>query len=175
MRASLRRDAERPAAMVQCWRLDLKGADVTGQANATFNAKSDERLSANCPAVVRFSSAGAKKIPPVRGCIVNLSVSGCLVSSDTLPWSNAGSGAGDITASDVDGRNCRVHLPWTKQHFAGTVRRVGGYILGIEFQQKLPGDLVREIARLEPGQFRRTALIAAPAKLLPPPDPTRSA
>lgn len=134
---------------------------MTDRADAAFNAKSDERLSANCPALVKFSSTDAKKIPTVSGFIVNLSVSGCLVSSDAMPWNSTNGVAADISASDVAGRICRVHLPWSKQHYIGTVRRVGGYIMGIEFQHKLHIELVREIARLEPGKPRRGGAEAA--------------
>lgn len=134
---------------------------MTDRADAAFNAKSDERLSANCPALVKFSSTDAKRIPTVSGFIVNLSVSGCLVSSDAMPWNSTNGVAADISASDVAGRICRVHLPWSKQHYIGTVRRVGGYIMGIEFQHKLRSELVREIARLEPGSPRRGAPEAA--------------
>jgi hypothetical protein len=127
---------------------------MNDQTDHAFNSKSDERFSANCPARVELRLNDSEDILTISGFIVNLSVSGCLVSSNRLPWCSMGGGQPSMSAVDVVGRICRIHLPWTKLHCAGTVRRVGSFIMGIEFHQKLQLVLVRKIARQEPGRSR---------------------
>ena len=56
---------------------------------------------------------------------------------------------------DVIYETCRIYIPWINTHATGKIRRIGSFIIGIEFHEMLKENLVKSIASLEPNQNRR--------------------
>lgn len=121
----------------------------------TYHRKSHVRYGANCPGVIELIFKDRKHYIALTGVIVNLSVTGCLFSNDKMPWANRDAQKSPDSLFDIISESCRIYIPWGNTHCAGTIRRVGSFIIGVEFHQPLKESLVAAIADLEPNQHLR--------------------
>ncbi len=129
--------------------------NMADQDDDIYYRSSDVRYSAHCPGIVELIFKDRKHFIALTGVIVNLSVSGCLFSNDKMPWANReGRKPGD-SLFDVIDRACRIYVPWTGTHSNGRIRRVGSFIIGVQFDKILDETLVKLIASLEPSENRR--------------------
>lgn len=120
-----------------------------------FYRNSDVRYGAHCPGIIELVFKDKKHFIALTGVIVNLSVTGCLFSNDKMPWANReGRKPGD-SLFDVIEETCHIYIPWTETHCAARIRRVGAFIIGVQFRRPLPESVVKLIACLEPGENRR--------------------
>tara|TARA_R110002020_G_scaffold243498_2_gene457029 strand:+ start:2512 stop:2976 length:465 start_codon:yes stop_codon:yes gene_type:complete len=132
-----------------------KSANVAEQQDdESYNRKSGVRYSANCPGVVELTFVNRKLYIALTGVIVNISASGCLFSNQKTPWSTIDLGKAGESAFDLIDEDCHIYIPWANIHRRGKVRRVGAYIIGVQFTKPIPEDLARHIAGLEPGSGR---------------------
>jgi len=130
-------------------------AELADQADKSYNRKSDVRYGANCPGVIELTFKDRKHYIALTGMIVNLSASGCLFSSDKMPWASIDTQKSLDSLFDVINEACRIYLPWGNLHCTGKIRRVRSFIIGIEFDKTVKESLVASIARLEPNRQRR--------------------
>lgn len=135
--------------------MNSQAAKMADQADDTFYRNSDVRYGAHCPGIVELIFKDRKHFIALTGVIVNLSVTGCLFSNDKMPWANMEGREPGASLFDVIDRACRIYIPWTGTHCTGRIRRVGSFIIGVQFNQPLTETLVKSIARLEPGPTRR--------------------
>jgi hypothetical protein len=135
--------------------MNSQAGSLADQALDANYRNTDVRYGAHCPGIVELVFKDRKHFIALTGVIVNLSVTGCLFSNDMMPWANMeGRKPGD-TLFDVIDEACRIYIPWTGTHCTGKIRRVGSFIIGVQFSQPLTESLVKSIARLEPGRNRR--------------------
>lgn len=125
------------------------------QAESTNYRNSDVRYGAHCPGIVELVFKDRKHYIALTGVIVNLSVTGCLFSNDQMPWANMESDKQVESIFDVIEEGCRIYIPWINIHSTGKIRRIGHFIIGVQFDRPLPEALVKSVASLEPNQKRR--------------------
>ena len=113
------------------------------------------RYDANCPAIVELNFADGLRYIALTGFLVNISIKGCLVSSEKLPWKDVDIEKVKSTIFEIIMERCRVYMPWSNTHCTGAIRRVGAFTIGLEFEMALPEDLVSRISELEPNQRLR--------------------
>ena len=135
--------------------MDSEIEESSGQAAGSNHRNSEVRYGANCPGVVELTFKDGKHFIALTGVIVNLSATGCLFSNDKMPWANREAPKSLDTLFDVIHEACRIYIPWGNTHRRGTIRRVGSFIIGIEFHEALKESLVAAIAGLEPNQSLR--------------------
>lgn len=129
--------------------------NTADQMEEVFYRNSDVRYGAHCPGIIELVFKDKKHFIALTGVIVNLSVTGCLFSNDKMPWANReGRKPGD-SLFDVIEEACYIYVPWADIHCAGRIRRVGAFIIGVQFRRPLPEALVKLVASLEPGENRR--------------------
>lgn len=126
-----------------------------GQAAVENYRNSDVRYGAHCPGIVELIFKDRKHYIALTGVIVNLSVTGCLFSNDQMPWAKRDAEKPAESLFDIIDANCRIYIPWINTHTTGKIRRIGSFIIGIEFNQTLNESLVRSVASLEPNHKRR--------------------
>lgn len=75
--------------------------------------------------------------------------------SEQLPWRR------DNYISKIESRifnvihkKCRLYMPWINELFPCTIRSVGAFTIGVEFDDIQRDDFIRAIAQLEPNQVR---------------------
>lgn len=129
--------------------------NTADQIEEGFYRSSDIRYGAHCPGIVELVFKDKKHFIALTGVIVNLSVTGCLFSNDTMPWANREGRKPDDSLFDIIDEACHIYIPWTDTHCAGRIRRVGAFIIGVQFRRPLPESVVKLIASLEPGENRR--------------------
>ena len=120
-----------------------------------YYRNSDVRYGAHCPGIVELVFKDGKHFIALTGVIVNLSVTGCLFSNDKMPWAKREGGKPDDSLFDVIDEACHIYIPWTETHCDARIRRVGAFIIGVQFRRPLPESVVKLIASLEPGKNRR--------------------
>lgn len=130
--------------------MEATRAATAREASQAYNRNSGVRYSANCPGVVELTFVNRKLYIALTGAIVNISVTGCLFSNQKTPWSTIDLGKAGDSAFDLIDEDCHLYIPWANVHRRGKVRRVGAYIIGIQFAKPIPEDLAKHIARLEP-------------------------
>jgi hypothetical protein len=130
-------------------------AKVTDQPQDTYIRSSDVRYGAHCPGVVELIFKDRKHYIALTGVIVNLSVTGCLFSNDQMPWAGMDADSPLESIFDVIDERCRIYIPWINTHAAGKIRRIGFFIIGVEFDKPLSEVLVKSTAMLEPNRERR--------------------
>lgn len=135
--------------------MDSKIEESRDQDDGTSHRNSDVRYGANCPGVVELTFKDKKHYIALTGVIVNLSATGCLFSNDKMPWANRDTQKSLDSLFEVIDEACRIYIPWGNTHCTGTIRRVGSFIIGVEFHEALKERLVAAIAGLEPGQQLR--------------------
>lgn len=113
-----------------------------------------DRLDANCPVIVEMYFANQPSYISTTGRLINISVTGCLVTSEYLPWRNADPNDLDELVATTFENNCRIYLPWSNVHRNSNIRRAGVYTAAFEFNQPLTEILVESIAGLEKGGTR---------------------
>lgn len=135
--------------------MDSGASSATDLSGEAYNRNSDVRYGAHCPGIIELIFKDGKHFMALTGVIVNLSVTGCLFSNDKMPWSNLeGRKPGD-SLFDIINERCHIYIPWTGTHCTARIKRVGSFIIGVQFDQELKESLIRTIASLEPGQNRR--------------------
>ncbi|MDF1607352.1 hypothetical protein PZ897_04085 [Hoeflea sp. YIM 152468] len=135
--------------------MDTKTEDLADTAEQTYYRKSDVRYGAHCPGIIELTFKDGKHYIALTGVMVNLSVTGCLFSNDKMPWANMDSEKSLDSIFDVVHETCRVYIPWINTHSTGKIRRLGSFIIGVEFQKPLDEKLVKSVASLEPNRERR--------------------
>lgn len=130
--------------------MEAERAATAKAASRAYNRNSGVRYSANCPGVVELTFVNRKLYIALTGHIVNISVTGCLFSNQTTPWSTIDLGKAGESAFDLIDEDCHIYIPWANIHRRGKVRRVGAYIIGVQFARPITEDLAKYIARLEP-------------------------
>tara|TARA_R110002020_G_scaffold126073_1_gene283718 strand:- start:1909 stop:2385 length:477 start_codon:yes stop_codon:yes gene_type:complete len=130
--------------------MEAARAATAKEASREYNRNSGVRYSANCPGIVELTFVGRRLYIALTGVIVNISVTGCLFSNQKTPWSTINLGKAGESAFDLIDEDCHIYIPWANVHRRGKVRRVGAYIIGVEFARPIAEDLARHIARLEP-------------------------
>lgn len=125
------------------------------QAEQLYYRKSDVRYGTHCPGIVELNLKDRKHYIALTGVLVNLSVTGCLFSNDEMPWAHIDSRKSLDSIFDVIEEGCRIYIPWINTHSAARIRRIGSYIIGVEFNEPLDKELVKSIASLEPNRKRR--------------------
>lgn len=107
------------------------------------------RLDANCPVVLEIYLSETPQYASVIGRLINISIGGCLILSEYLPWKNVEpSGIDKIVFSTFES-TCKVHLPWSNLIRIATIRRVGVFTAAVEFDRPLSEKLVENIAGME--------------------------
>jgi len=107
------------------------------------------RMDANCPVVLElYLSDNAHYISSI-GRLINISVSGSLVTSEYLPWRNVEPDRIDEIVFSQFESACRIYLPWSNVHRISTIRRVGVFTTAVKFDEPLDEDLVENIAGME--------------------------
>jgi len=132
-----------------------EAANSGDEGEGTFNRKSDVRYGANCPGVIELIFKDRKHYIALTGVIVNLSATGCLFSNDKMPWSNRETQKSLDSLFEIIHETCRIYIPWGNTHCAGVIRRVGSFIIGVEFHQALEESFVAAVASLEPNEHLR--------------------
>jgi len=117
--------------------------------SAEKDRRSHIRMDANCPAVLEMYLTQKAQYISAIGRLINISVSGCLVASEYLPWRNVEPDRIDEAVSSQFEKNCRIYLPWSNVHRISTIRRVGVFTTAVEFDQLLDDNLVENIAGME--------------------------
>ena len=135
--------------------MSSKSGAAAGQAEVTDYRNSDVRYGAHCPGIVQLLFKDREHYIALTGIIVNLSVTGCLFSNDKMPWANKSSDKSPESIFDIIEDTCRLYLPWINTYAKGKIRRLGSFIIGIEFDKQLNEALVKSIASLEPNRKRR--------------------
>ncbi len=135
--------------------MNSQAAEMSDDGTDGYNRKSDVRYSAHCPGIVELIFKDRKHFIALTGVIVNLSVTGCLFSNDKMPWANREGRKPADSLFDVIDEACRIYVPWTGTHCTGRIRRVGSFIIAVQFDEILNENLVKSIASLEPGPTRR--------------------
>lgn len=107
------------------------------------------RMDANCPVVLEIYLSDKTQYISVIGRLINISIGGCLVASEYLPWQNADPGSIDQVVFSRFESICRVYLPWSNLHRISTIRRVGVFTTAVKFDQPLDEKLVENIAGME--------------------------
>lgn len=133
-------------------------SDATNQLDQSrdeYNRNSDIRYGAHCPGVVELIFKDRKHYIALTGVIVNLSVTGCLFSNDQMPWADRDASKTLESVFDVIDERCRVYIPWINTNSTGKIRRIGSFIIAVEFDKPLNEALVKSIASLEPNRKRR--------------------
>jgi len=129
--------------------------NTADQGEETYHRNSHVRYGANCPGVIELIFKDRKHYIALTGVIVNLSVTGCLFSNDKMPWANRDAQKSLESLFDIIHESCRIYIPWGNTHCAGTIRRVGSFIIGVEFHQALGESFVAAVASLEPNEHLR--------------------
>jgi len=133
----------------------VSNPDKPGRKDRGYNRKSDLRYSAHCPGIVELTFSDRKHFIALTGAIVNLSVTGCLFANDEMPWASLdGSGPSDSLFEIISSR-CGIYIPWTNTYCTGEIKRVGSFIIGIQFHAPLSEALVKHVASLEKSGKRR--------------------
>lgn len=130
--------------------MEAANAAKANEARDAYNRNSGVRYSANCPGVVELTFVNKKLYIALTGAIVNISVTGCLLSNQKTPWSTIDLGKAGDSAFDLIDEDCHIYIPWANIHRKGKVRRVGAYIIGVEFAKPITEELAKHIAGLEP-------------------------
>ncbi|MBC7281288.1 PilZ domain-containing protein [Hoeflea sp.] len=130
--------------------MEAANAAKANEAREAYDRNSGVRYSANCPGIVELTFVNKKLYIALTGAIVNISVTGCLLSNQTTPWSTIDLGKAGDSAFDLIDEDCHIYIPWANIHRQGKVRRVGAYIIGVQFARPITEDLARRIASLEP-------------------------
>jgi len=121
----------------------------------TYYRSSEVRYGANCPGILEMTFFNRQHYLALTGSIVNLSSTGCLFANEKTPWGKmVGNNSGPSIFNIIDAK-CHIYIPWTTTHCAARIRRLGSYIVGIEFKDALSESLVKEIASMEPERGRR--------------------
>lgn len=120
-----------------------------------YHRNSHVRYGANCPGVIELVFKDRKHYIALTGVIVNLSATGCLFSNDNMPWSNRDTQKSLDSLFEIIHETCRIYIPWGNTHCAGVIRRVGSFIIGVEFHQALEESFVAAVASLEPNEHLR--------------------
>lgn len=115
----------------------------------------DVRYDANCPAIVELNFVDGVTYFALTGVLVNISVQGCLVSSDNMPWKHIDAEKLKTSIFDIIIDKCRVYMPWSNTHQTGEIRRVGTFTMALKFEETLPEELVLHIAEREPSEHLR--------------------
>lgn len=129
--------------------------DVDGQDNTKYYRSSKVRYGANCPGILELTFFNKEKYLALTGAIVNISSSGCLFSNDRTPWREMVLRQSGEQIFNIIDEQCRVYIPWNNTHCDGRIKRVGAYIVGVQFKRPLDETLVKDIANMEPEQGRR--------------------
>lgn len=132
-----------------------KVTDQADEPQGAYNRNSDVRYGAHCPGVVELTFKDRKHYIALTGVIVNLSVTGCLFSNDQMPWADKDADKSLDSIFDVINERCRIYIPWINTHSTGKIRRIGSFIIAVEFDEPLKEVLVKSVANLEPNQKRR--------------------
>ncbi|WP_420409284.1 hypothetical protein [Hoeflea sp.] len=133
----------------------VSSLEKSGSAAEGYNRNSHLRYSAHCPGIVELTFKDRKHFIALTGAIVNLSVTGCLFANDEMPWANLeGAGPSD-SLFEVISSKCGIYIPWTNTHCTGDIKRVGSFIIGIQFHAPLRETLVKHVAGLEKQGTRR--------------------
>lgn len=135
--------------------MNTKTKDLADQAEETYYRNSDVRYGAHCPGIVELTFKDGKHYIALTGVMVNLSVTGCLFSNDKMPWASMDAEKPVDSILDVVEEKCRIYIPWINTHTIGRIRRIGSFIIGVEFHKALDENLVKSVASLEPTQKRR--------------------
>ncbi|WP_290775820.1 hypothetical protein [Hoeflea sp.] len=116
-------------------------------------AESDRRLhtrmDANCPVVLEIYFSDKAQYISVIGRLINISIGGCLITSEYLPWRNVDPDRVDEIVFSRFESICRIYLPWSNLHRISTIRRVGVFTTAVEFDQQLDEKRVETIAAME--------------------------
>lgn len=120
-----------------------------GGQSAVDDRRLHERLDANCPVVVELYFANQANYISTTGRLINISLKGCLVASEYLPWKNADPDNLDELVATTFETNCRIYLPWSNVHRNSNIRRAGVFTAAMEFNEPLTEILVESIAALE--------------------------
>lgn len=131
-----------------------KNEALADLAEDTYYRKSDVRYGAHCPGIVELTFKDRKHHIALTGVIVNLSVTGCLFSNDKMPWANMNARQPLDSIFDVINETCRIYIPWINTHSIGKIRRIGSFIIGVEFDEALQENLVKSVASLESNKKR---------------------
>jgi len=141
--------------------MNSKDAETADRPHDTDYRSTDVRYGAHCPGIVELTFRDGKHFIALTGVIVNLSVTGCLFSNDTLPWAGMDAQKPLEKLFEIIDETCRIYIPWINTHATGKIRRVGSFIIGVEFDRPLKEPLVRMVASLEPNRKRRFRPITA--------------
>ncbi|SOE17351.1 PilZ domain-containing protein [Hoeflea halophila] len=107
------------------------------------------RLDANCPVVLEIYLSETPQYASVIGRLINISLGGCLILSEHLPWRNVEpSNIDEIVYSTIE-TTCKVYLPWSNLLRIATIRRVGVFTAAVEFDRPISEKLVEKIAGME--------------------------
>lgn len=135
--------------------MDSSADSLADQPAQSFHRNSDVRYGANCPGIIELIFKDNKHYIALTGVIVNLSATGCLFSNDKMPWADRDAQKSLEPLFDIIHESCRIYIPWGNTHCAGTIRRVGSFIIGVEFHEPLAESLVTTVAGLEPNKHLR--------------------
>lgn len=124
-------------------------------APGNIERRTDVRFDANCPAIVELNFNDGRRYFALTGVLVNISESGCLVSSDNMPWKGRDAERLQTYVFETIRDKCRVYLPWSNTHCTGNIKRVGAFTLALEFDARLQDECVQRIAKLEPNRRLR--------------------
>lgn len=109
------------------------------------------RRDAACPATARLWVASPLRDFVVRGRLVNISESGCMIGAKQFPWTDdaLGEASGETGKFPEITEHILVHLPWTDTTLKGEIRRRGPFSLHIQLVTQIPSRLVDRIARMD--------------------------
>ncbi|PHR22114.1 MAG: hypothetical protein COA37_12615 [Hoeflea sp.] len=106
-------------------------------------------MDANCPVVLEIYFSDKAQYISVIGRLINISIGGCLITSEYLPWRNVDPDRVDEIVFSRFESICRIYLPWSNLHRISTIRRVGVFTTAVEFDQQLDEKRVETIAAME--------------------------
>jgi hypothetical protein len=135
--------------------MELKFKDLVEDNESAQDRRAHPRYDSNCPGILELNFSRKNYYIAVTGTIIDLSRSGCLFSSFTLPWNEMDVGKSNASILNTIHATCRIYMPWTNTNCTSSIRHIGSFTVGVEFRDVLPDKLVKQISAQEPNRNLR--------------------